>query len=177
MNDKALVYYEKALSLDSRHKGAHEYIGELYLKLKQPEKAKEHLAKLDSICFFGCEEFDELKMKLDQLDQRDAIIEASQARGIDMSGPREVDLQLEQVDEGIRFLKEYDLESGVDYKLRFWDDTDWIDMNGGEFRRWVFQPSGMCEPLKIQVQSEGAFFEIEFHPLTADVKRERSWVE
>ena len=125
----------------------------------------------------GREEFDELKMKLDQLDQRDAIIEASQARGIDMSGPREVDLQREQVEEGIRFLKEYDLESGVDYKLRFWDDTDWIDMNGGEFRRWVFQPSGMCEPLKIQVQSEGAFFEIEFHPLTADVKRERSWVE
>ena len=61
MNDKAFVYYEKALSLDPRHKGAHEYIGELYLKLKQPEKAKEHLAKLDSICFFGCEEFDELK--------------------------------------------------------------------------------------------------------------------
>ena len=29
--------------------------------MKQPEKAKEHLAKLDSICFFGCEEFDELK--------------------------------------------------------------------------------------------------------------------
>ena len=48
MNDKAFVYYEKALSLDPRHKGAHEYIGELYLKLKQPEKAKEHLAKLDS---------------------------------------------------------------------------------------------------------------------------------
>ena len=61
MNDKAFIYYEKALSLDPRHKGAHEYIGELYLKLKQPEKAKEHLAKLDSICFFGCEEFDELK--------------------------------------------------------------------------------------------------------------------
>ena len=29
--------------------------------MKQPEKAKEHLAKLDSICFFGYEEFDELK--------------------------------------------------------------------------------------------------------------------
>ena len=27
MNDKSFVYYEKALSLDSRHKGAHEYIG------------------------------------------------------------------------------------------------------------------------------------------------------
>ena len=45
----------------SLYKGSHEYIGELYLKLKQHEKAKEHLAKLDSICFLGCEEFDELK--------------------------------------------------------------------------------------------------------------------
>ena len=61
MNDKAIVYYEKALSLNPRHKGAHEYIWELYLKLKQPEKAKEHLTKLDCTCFFGCEEFDELK--------------------------------------------------------------------------------------------------------------------
>ena len=61
MNDKAFVYYEKAFSLDPRHKGAHEYIGELYLKLKQLEKANEHLAKLDSICFFSCEELDELK--------------------------------------------------------------------------------------------------------------------
>ena len=32
--------------------GAHEYIGELYLKLKQPEKAKEHLAKLGHYLFF-----------------------------------------------------------------------------------------------------------------------------
>ena len=53
MNDKAFVYYEKALSHDLRQKGAHEYIGDLYLKLKQPEKAKEHFAKLDSICFLA----------------------------------------------------------------------------------------------------------------------------
>ncbi len=126
----------------------------------------------------GQEEFEELQTKLDQLEQRDAIIEASQARGIDLStGEVLPDLNREQVEEGIRFLKEYPLEDGVDYKLRFWDDTQWIDMNGGEFRRWVFQPSGMCEPLKIQVESENAFFELEFHPLTADVKTERSWVE
>ncbi len=125
----------------------------------------------------GREEFDQLKLELQQLDQRDAIIEASQARGIDMSGGKEVDLKREAVEEGIRFLEEYTLENGVDYKLRFWDDTQWIDMSGGEFRRWVFQPSGMCEPLKIQVESDDAFFEIEFHPLTADIKKERSWVE
>ena len=31
------------------------------LVLKQPENAKKHLAKLDSICFFGCEEYTSLK--------------------------------------------------------------------------------------------------------------------
>ena len=61
MNDKAFDYYERALTLDPRHRFAQEYIGELYLKLNQLDKAKYHLSKLDSICFFGCDEYDELK--------------------------------------------------------------------------------------------------------------------
>ena len=60
-NDKAFDYYKIALKLDPRHRGAHEYIGELYLKRNELEKAKEHLKHLDSICFFGCEEYDDLK--------------------------------------------------------------------------------------------------------------------
>ena len=84
MNDKAFVYYEKALSLDPPHKKAHEYIGELYLKLKQPEKAKEHLAKLDSICFFGCEEFDELKEAIQDYEKNnlaESILSSKNFRG------------------------------------------------------------------------------------------------
>ena len=61
MNDQAFRYYRKALELNPRHRGAHEYIGELYLKLGKLSKAKKHLEHLDSICFFGCEEYDELK--------------------------------------------------------------------------------------------------------------------
>ena len=60
-NDKAFDYYKIALKLDPRHRGAHEYIGELYLKKDELEIAKEHLKHLDSICFFGCEEYDDLK--------------------------------------------------------------------------------------------------------------------
>ncbi len=52
MNDKAFVCYEKALSLDPRHKGANEYIGELYLKLKQPEKTKRTSRKVGQHLFF-----------------------------------------------------------------------------------------------------------------------------
>jgi len=57
----ALDHYQRALTLDTSHRGAHEYIGELYLETGDLEKAEEHLAALDRICFFGCDEYDELK--------------------------------------------------------------------------------------------------------------------
>ena len=60
-NDEAFTYYNKALKLDPRHRGTHEYIGRLYLNLNQLENAKKHLAELDDICFFGCEEYTTLK--------------------------------------------------------------------------------------------------------------------
>jgi Flp pilus assembly protein TadD len=57
----SLQYYQKALSLDPKHLGAHEYIGEAYLMLDQPKRAEEHLARLDQLCTFGCREYRELK--------------------------------------------------------------------------------------------------------------------
>jgi len=57
----AQEHYQRALSLEPKHRGAHEYIGELYLEIGDLERAEEHLAALDRICFFGCEEYDELK--------------------------------------------------------------------------------------------------------------------
>ena len=61
----ALEHYQKALSIDSRHRGAHEYVGELYLETGNLEKAEEHLAALDRICFFGCDEYDVLKERVE----------------------------------------------------------------------------------------------------------------
>lgn len=58
---QALMAYQKALAIKPDHRGANEYIGELYLETGKPEKARERLKVLDSACFFGCEEFDELK--------------------------------------------------------------------------------------------------------------------
>jgi len=57
----SLQFYNQALSLDSRHIGAHEYIGEAYLMLDKPQEAEQHLARLDSICVFGCAEYKMLK--------------------------------------------------------------------------------------------------------------------
>ena len=59
--EEAFFYYHKALKLDPHHKGANEYIGELYLRTNNLKKAEEHLAVLDEVCFFGCDEYDELK--------------------------------------------------------------------------------------------------------------------
>ena len=59
--DKAFEHYRRALELDPQHRGAHEYIGEAYLMVNNLPKAKEHLAALDKLCFFGCSEYTELK--------------------------------------------------------------------------------------------------------------------
>ena len=59
--DKAMSAYNKALALNPKHRGAREYLGELYLMKGDLAKAEEQLRELDSICTFGCEEYDELK--------------------------------------------------------------------------------------------------------------------
>ena len=56
----AIPIYEKALSIDPKHRGAHEYIGEGY-PLGNLPKAKGHLQTLDSLCFFPCSEYRDLK--------------------------------------------------------------------------------------------------------------------
>ncbi len=53
--DEALVNYQKALGIEPEHRGANEYLGELYLQLGQPDKAQERLQVLDEACFFGCD--------------------------------------------------------------------------------------------------------------------------
>ena len=62
--DQALGNYQKALAIDPEHRGANEYLGELYLQTGNLAKAKERLKKLDDICSFGCEEFDDLKQAI-----------------------------------------------------------------------------------------------------------------
>jgi len=57
----SLTYYTKALELEPGHKGAHEYLGELYVETGDMPKAKEQLAALTKLCPNGCEELDDLK--------------------------------------------------------------------------------------------------------------------
>lgn len=59
--DAALKHYRIALRIAPRHRGANEYLGELYLALGQLAKAEDRLAALDRACPFGCEEYTELR--------------------------------------------------------------------------------------------------------------------
>lgn len=64
----AVSHYLRALELDPHHRGAHEYMGRAYLHLGKPEKARELLAKLESLCTAKCAERDLLKRAIDEWD-------------------------------------------------------------------------------------------------------------
>jgi len=64
--DSAFRHYERALALSPRHRGAHEYVGEAYLMAGNLPKAEEHLAKLKEICLVPCEEYDDLRKKVEE---------------------------------------------------------------------------------------------------------------
>jgi Flp pilus assembly protein TadD len=63
--DAAFKHYEKALALSPRHRGAHEYVGEAYLMAGNLAKAEEHLAALRQICLVPCEEYEDLRKKVE----------------------------------------------------------------------------------------------------------------
>ena len=62
--DPAMRHYQQALTLNPRHRSAHEHLGEAYLMRGDLAKAEEHLAALEKICLISCEEYDDLKRAL-----------------------------------------------------------------------------------------------------------------
>jgi Flp pilus assembly protein TadD len=66
--DKSMEHYQKALKIDSKHRAAHEYLGELYLEMNQLENAEKQLAALKKACpFLGkCQEHDDLKAAIEK---------------------------------------------------------------------------------------------------------------
>ena len=68
--DLVFKHYNEALRINPKHRGAHEYIGEAYLMVGNVAKAKEHLSALDSICFFGCDEYGLLKKAISEFEAK-----------------------------------------------------------------------------------------------------------
>ena len=45
--DKSMEHYQRALKIDGNHRSAHEYLGELYLDMNQPDNAEKQLASVE----------------------------------------------------------------------------------------------------------------------------------
>ena len=59
--DAAFLHYDKALAINPKHRGAHEYMGEAYLMTGNLAQAEEHLKILDGLCWLPCTEYSQLK--------------------------------------------------------------------------------------------------------------------
>jgi len=58
---QAYTFYRKALDFNPEHKGALEYLGELYVETGQVDKARENVVLLKKLCPSGCEELADLE--------------------------------------------------------------------------------------------------------------------
>ena len=68
--DRAFEHYHIALQIKPKHRGANEYLGELYLETDQLAKAEERLEVLDRACSWGCEEYDDLKEAIEKYKEK-----------------------------------------------------------------------------------------------------------
>ena len=59
-------FYDEALRIDPKHRGALEYSGELYLQTGDLARAEQRLAALDKACFLPCSEYSDLKKAIAQ---------------------------------------------------------------------------------------------------------------
>lgn len=67
------------------------------------------------------------------------------------------------------FTESYRLPKDVLCQIRSWEEEKW---SKAENLDWVFQPTGLCEPLRIRLSKDNAWFEMEFNPLTANTQNE-----
>lgn len=67
--DQAIRHHRQAVTLNPRHRGAHEHLGEAYLVQGDLAKAEEHLGALERICLIPCQEYDDLKRAIREHDR------------------------------------------------------------------------------------------------------------
>jgi prepilin-type N-terminal cleavage/methylation domain-containing protein len=64
--------------------------------------------------------------------------------------------------------KEFTLGSGMVLEVGFWGEGEPKEVPRGVVRSWVFQPSGLCEPLRVRIGLRGETYPLQFSALTAD---------
>jgi prepilin-type N-terminal cleavage/methylation domain-containing protein len=70
------------------------------------------------------------------------------------------------------WLEEYPLREGSRLSLQLWNELEPTAIEGDQIKLWVFQPSGMCLPLHLDLEDQGWRFELDFDALSASLTRE-----
>ena len=68
--------------------------------------------------------------------------------------------------------EKYEMPQDMKYAIQFWYDLEPLYVEGESVKLWVFQPSGICQPLKVHIEGTSSTFDIEFAALTADIVKE-----
>ena len=71
---QAYTFYRKALDFDPEHKGALEYLGELYVETGQVDKARENVVLLKKLCPSGCEELADLEQAVASASPKASVV-------------------------------------------------------------------------------------------------------
>ncbi len=73
-----------------------------------------------------------------------------------------------------RIIARYELPEGMTIQWKRWIDKD---LSVPKSVEWVFDPSGICEPVTIAFSNDRGFIEMDFNPLTAKVQDERMIID
>ncbi|MBX7211115.1 MAG: prepilin-type N-terminal cleavage/methylation domain-containing protein [Verrucomicrobiaceae bacterium] len=68
--------------------------------------------------------------------------------------------------------EDYKFPQGMHCAVKMWYDADATEIAGDIMKLWVFQPSGICQPLTVTLQNDSAVLQVEYGALTADILKE-----
>ena len=75
------------------------------------------------------------------------------------------------------FLRKITLPEEIRVEVRPWGEAIWKPLDGNAIHRWVFQPSGLCDPLLLRFGLEGQWHELSFEVLTGDLGTQRFYAQ
>ncbi len=93
-----------------------------------------------------------------------------------LAGEEETLPALPDVDEAY-YLRKISLPEDTRVEVRPWGELLWKPLEGEVIHRWVFQPSGLCDPLQIRFGSEGRWHELTFEALTGEAGAQRRYAQ
>ena len=72
------------------------------------------------------------------------------------------------------WVERYLLPTGTVTSVQYWHEPAPTMVEGEIVKLWVFQPSGICDPIKVSLSNESASISVEFSALTVDIVKETS---